>query len=193
MPAEELRTVVKRAVPFALTLGDLVRPVPAGLTEPAWHLFAIFAGAIVCRHRGCVSAAHRRRRLAVAAAGRSRARSCPPRPSRASRTPVCSLVIVAFLVARAVVKSGLGRRISLIVVSAFGAPRLDWPTASFSPTRRSLPRSRAIPPAAACSSRSSLASPRVPARCRMTRDPSARRLPHVLRDGESRRSPRPSG
>ena len=47
VPAKELRTVVKRAVPFALTLGIWFTPVPAGLTEPAWHLFAIFAGAIV--------------------------------------------------------------------------------------------------------------------------------------------------
>ena len=43
------------------------------------------------------------------------------------------LVVVAFLVANAVVKSGLGRRISLLVVSASGGPRSDWVTASFSP------------------------------------------------------------
>jgi DASS family divalent anion:Na+ symporter len=88
VPAEELRTVVKRAVPFALTLGIWFTPVPAGLTEPAWHLFAIFAGAIVSVIVDAfplLTAAT----LAVAAAVLT-GTICPPRPSRASRTPVCS-------------------------------------------------------------------------------------------------------
>ena len=38
--------LVKRAVPFALALGIWFAPVPAGLTAPAWHLFAVFVAAI---------------------------------------------------------------------------------------------------------------------------------------------------
>ena len=58
---------------------------------------------------------------------------------------------------------------------------------------RSLPRSRAIPPAAACSSRSSSRLPRVPARCRMTRRP-VRSAPTSCSAGwRVSPSPRPSG
>ena len=122
VPAEELRTVVKRAVPFALTLGIWFTPVPAGLTEPAWHLFAIFAGAIVAIIVDAfplLTAAT----LAVAAAVLS-GTITPAKAFAGFANASVLLVIVAFLVARAVVKSGLGRRISLIVVSAFGGSTL---------------------------------------------------------------------
>ena len=39
--------LLKRAVPFALAIGIWFAPVPAGLTAPAWHLFAVFVAAIV--------------------------------------------------------------------------------------------------------------------------------------------------
>ena len=39
--------LVKRATPFALAFGIWFTPVPAGLTAPAWHLFAVFVAAIV--------------------------------------------------------------------------------------------------------------------------------------------------
>ena len=122
VPAEELRTVVKRAVPFALTLGIWFTPVPAGLTEPAWHLFAIFAGAIVSVIVDAfplLTAAT----LAVAAAVLT-GTMMPAKAFAGFANTSVLLVIVAFLVARAVVKSGLGRRISLIVVSAFGGSTL---------------------------------------------------------------------
>jgi PAS domain S-box-containing protein len=38
--------LVKRALPFVLALGIAFSPVPAGLTAPAWHLFAVFVSAI---------------------------------------------------------------------------------------------------------------------------------------------------
>ena len=122
VPAEDLRTLVKRAVPFALTLGIWFTPVPAGLTEPAWHLFAIFAGAIVSvivdAFPLLTSAT-----LAVAAAVLT-GTIMPAKAFAGFANASVLLVIVAFLVARAVVKSGLGRRISLIVVSAFGGSTL---------------------------------------------------------------------
>ena len=40
------RSLIKKALPFALALTIWLIPVPAGLTTPAWHLFAIFASAI---------------------------------------------------------------------------------------------------------------------------------------------------
>jgi DASS family divalent anion:Na+ symporter len=41
-----IRLKPKQAVPFAIALGIWFCPVPAGLTAPAWHLFAVFAAAI---------------------------------------------------------------------------------------------------------------------------------------------------
>ena len=35
-----------RILPFAIAIGIWLVPVPAGLTAPAWHLFAIFVAAI---------------------------------------------------------------------------------------------------------------------------------------------------
>jgi DASS family divalent anion:Na+ symporter len=41
------RRQLMRAIPLALALGIWFWPIPAGLTREAWHLFAIFAAAIV--------------------------------------------------------------------------------------------------------------------------------------------------
>ncbi|MEN6485207.1 MAG: anion permease, partial [Syntrophobacteraceae bacterium] len=41
-----LLSTVRRALPFALGLGIWFSPTPAGLTAPAWHLFAVFISAI---------------------------------------------------------------------------------------------------------------------------------------------------
>ena len=38
--------LVRRSAPFALAIGIWMVPVPAGLTAPAWHLFAVFVAAI---------------------------------------------------------------------------------------------------------------------------------------------------
>jgi DASS family divalent anion:Na+ symporter len=39
--------MLKRAFPFAMAIAIWFAPVPAGLTPQAWHLFAVFATAIV--------------------------------------------------------------------------------------------------------------------------------------------------
>ena len=41
------RLAVSRAATLAAAAGLWVAPLPAGLTEQAWHLFAIFAAAIL--------------------------------------------------------------------------------------------------------------------------------------------------
>ena len=38
--------LIRRALPFALAIGIWFAPVPAGLTAPAWQLFAVFVAAI---------------------------------------------------------------------------------------------------------------------------------------------------
>jgi len=116
------RIQLKRALPFVLAFGIWLWPIPAGLTREAWHLFAIFAAAIVAvifNSFPLLTASL----LAVAAAVLTRTVD-PAKAFAGFANPSVLLVVVAFLVANAVVKSGLGRRISLLVVSAFGRSTL---------------------------------------------------------------------
>ena len=116
------RSLLKKALPFALALAIWFTPVPGGLTAPAWHLFAIFASAIVAVILNAfplLTAAV----LAVAAAVLSGTLD-PVKAFAGFANSSVLLVVVAFLVAGAVVKCGLGRRISLLVVRAFGRTTL---------------------------------------------------------------------
>jgi len=118
----EFRRQLMRALPFVLALGIWFWPIPAGLTRESWHLFAIFAAAIVAvilNSFPLLTASL----LAVAAAVLTRTVD-PAKAFAGFANQSVLLVVVAFLVANAVVKSGLGRRISLLVVSAFGRSTL---------------------------------------------------------------------
>ena len=110
--------LIKRAVPFALALGIWFATVPAGLTASAWHLFAVFMSAIVAVLVGAFSLLTSTM-LAVAAVVKIGTITPAQAFGGFANTRVL-LVVIAFLVAQAVVKSGLGRRISLFMVSRFG-------------------------------------------------------------------------
>ena len=110
--------LIKRAVPFALALGIWFAPVPAGLTAQAWHLFAVFVAAIVAVLVGAFPLLTSTM-LAVAAVVMTGTITPAQAFGGFANTSVL-LVVIAFLVAQAVVKSGLGRRISLFMVSRFG-------------------------------------------------------------------------
>ena len=121
-PDSGLRTRVKQGASFALALGIWFAPIPAGLTSEAWHLFAVFAAAIfsiILNAFPLLTASL----LAVAAAVLTRTVD-PVKAFAGFANASVLLVVVAFLVANAVVKSGLGRRISLLVVSMFGRSTL---------------------------------------------------------------------
>lgn len=114
--------LLKRAVPFAVAIGIWFAPVPAGLTAPAWHLFAVFVAAIVSVLLGAfplLTAAM----LAVGTVVLTETITPAQAFSGFANTSVL-LVVIAFIVAQAVVKSGLGRRISLFMVSHFGGSSL---------------------------------------------------------------------
>src|SRR5882757_970813 len=116
------RSLLKQALSFALAFAIWFSPIPAGLTKEAWHLFAIFAAAIfavILNSFPLLTASL----LAVAAAVLTRTVD-PSKAFAGFANASVLLVVVAFLVANAVVKSGLGRRISLIVVSVFGRSTL---------------------------------------------------------------------
>jgi len=114
--------LLKRIAVFALVLGIWFAPIPAGLTSPAWRLFAVFAGAIVSVLLGAFPLLTSSM-LAVATAVLTGTVEMS-KAFAGFANPSVLLVVVAFLVAQAVVKSGLGRRISLLIVSNFGSSPL---------------------------------------------------------------------
>ena len=114
--------LLKRAAPFAIAIGIWFAPVPAGLTAPAWHLFAVFVAAIACVLLGSfplLTAAM----IAVGVVVLT-GTITPAQAFSGFANSSVLLVVVAFVVAQAVVKSGLGRRISLLMVSRFGGSPL---------------------------------------------------------------------
>jgi DASS family divalent anion:Na+ symporter len=118
----EVKMLPRRILPFAIAIGIWLVPVPDGLTAPAWHLFAIFVAAIAAVLVGAFPLLTSTM-IAVAAVVLTGTISAAKAFSGFAN-PSVLLVVIAFLVAQAVVKSGLGRRISLFMVSRFGGSSL---------------------------------------------------------------------
>ena len=111
-----------RAVTLAILIGLWVWPVPEGLTHPAWHLFALFAaaiGAVVSGALPILTASIFGAATAVLSGVIS-----PAQAWAGFSNGTILLIVVAFLVARAVVTSGLGERIGHAVVRLFGRSTL---------------------------------------------------------------------
>jgi divalent anion:Na+ symporter, DASS family len=112
------RTLVARAVAVAVAAGIWLSPVPEGLTPHSWHLFGLFVAAILSVIIGAfpiLTASV----LALAAAVLS-GTLAPAKAYSGFANGTILLIVVAFLVARAVVKCGLGQRLGHLVVSLFG-------------------------------------------------------------------------
>ena len=114
--------IMRRALPFVLVFGIWLTPVPAGLTAPAWHLFAVFVAAIASVLVGAFPLLTSTM-LAVGVVVITGTIS-PAKAFAGFANASVLLVVIAFLVAQAVVKSGLGARISLFMVSRFGRSSL---------------------------------------------------------------------
>lgn len=114
--------LLKRAVPFAIGICIWFTPVPAGLTPQAWHLFAVFVAAIASVLIGAFPILTDAM-IAVGTVVLTGTITPAQAFSGFANTSVL-LVVIAFIVAQAVVKSGLGRRISLFMVSRFGGSSL---------------------------------------------------------------------
>jgi DASS family divalent anion:Na+ symporter len=113
---------VARVIAVGIALGIWFVPPPGSLTSQAWHLFAIFAATILSVVIGAfpiLTAAV----LAVAAAVLTGTLSAQDGYAGFAN-PTIILIIVAFLVARAVVKSGLGQRLGYRAISLFGKSTL---------------------------------------------------------------------
>ena len=176
---------LKRATPFVVALGIWFFPVPAGLTAPAWHLFAVFAAAIASVLIGAfpLLTASMLAVGAIVLTGTIK----PEQAYSGFANSSVLLVVIAFIVAQAVVKSGLGRRISLFMVSRFGGSSLglaysivltDAAIAPAFPSNTArggvlYPIVLSVAQGAGCEARGS-------------REPAPGRLPHVLLDGGPR-------
>jgi DASS family divalent anion:Na+ symporter len=114
--------LLKRAAPFAIAIAIWFTPLPAGLTAPAWHLFAVFVAAIACVLLGSFPLLTASM-IAVGAVVLT-GTITPAQAFSGFANNSVLLVVVAFVVAQAVVKSGLGRRVSLLMVSRFGGSPL---------------------------------------------------------------------
>jgi DASS family divalent anion:Na+ symporter len=109
-------------VPFALGAGLWAVPVPAGLSPAAWHLFALFASAIVAVVLGALPLLT----AALLAGGAVVLTGTlpPAKAFSAFANGSVLLVVTAFLLAKSVVKCGLGRRLALRAVARFGRSTL---------------------------------------------------------------------
>ena len=105
---------------FGLLLWFL--PTPEGLKPEAWHLFAIFISAIVAVMVNALPI-FTSSILALSAAVLTGTLSTKDAYSGFSQEFIL-LIIVAFLIARGVIKSGLGRRIAFMIIRRFGTSSL---------------------------------------------------------------------
>lgn len=113
---------LRRAISLAVALVIWFVPPPGNLTPQAWHLFAIFGATILSVVIGAfpiLTASV----LALAAAVLTGTLAAADAYEGFSN-PTIVLIIVAFLVARAVVKSGLGERLGYRAISLFGRSTL---------------------------------------------------------------------
>jgi DASS family divalent anion:Na+ symporter len=115
-------TAVKHLIPVVMATCIWFWPVPQGLTAQSWHLFAIFITAILSVLLGLYPLLTSTM-LAAGVVVLTNTVSAAKAFAGFANTSVL-LVVIAFLVAQAVVKSGLGRRISLFMVSLFGRSSL---------------------------------------------------------------------
>jgi DASS family divalent anion:Na+ symporter len=111
-----------RLATVALALLIWFAPPPEGLTVPAWRLFALFVAAIFSVIVGALPILTA---SVFAAAGAVLTGTLTPAKAYAGfANPTILLIVMAFLVARAVVKCGLGQRLGHLVVSLFGRSTL---------------------------------------------------------------------
>ncbi len=121
-PARVSRLAWARLATVALVALIWFWPVPEGLTRPAWHLFALFAGAIFAVIAGALPILT----ASVLALGAAVISGTVPaaKTYAAFGNGTILLIVLAFLVARAVVKCGLGQRLGHAVVALFGRSTL---------------------------------------------------------------------
>lgn len=107
---------------FAIGLSIWFSPVPTGLELNAWHLFAIFISAIIAVILNAMPI-FTSSIIAVSVAVLTGTMSASQAYSGFGEGFIL-LIIVAFLIARGVIKSGLGKRIAFLIIRKFGKSSL---------------------------------------------------------------------
>jgi divalent anion:Na+ symporter, DASS family len=107
---------------LAVVLALWFCPTPEGLTPQTWHLFAIFGSTIFSVIVGALPILTA---SILAVSGAVLTGTLAPAKAYAGfANGTILLIVIAFLVASAVVKSGLGNRLGYLVVSLFGKSTL---------------------------------------------------------------------
>ena len=120
-PADHISTrsrILRWGVVLFVAFGILLIPVPAGITSESWRLLAIFAatitGSVVRPLPGGAMVL-----LGVTALSVFRVMTIDESLGGYA-DPVVWLVLAAFFISRAMIKTGLGRRIALLFIKAIG-------------------------------------------------------------------------
>ena len=122
MAREHKREHYYQAGVFLFALVLWFSPTPEGLRIEAWHLFAIFISAIMAVMLNALPI-FTASILALSAAVLTGTLSTKAAYSGFSQEFIL-LIIVAFLIARGVIKSGLGRRVAFMIIRRFGRSSL---------------------------------------------------------------------
>lgn len=121
-PATARSPWMARLAMVGLAVAIWLIPPPAGLTIEAWRLFAIFIAAIASVVIGAFPILTAS--VFAAAAAVLSGLLTPEKAYAGFANSTILLIVLAFLVARAVVKCGLGQRLGHFVVSVFGRSTL---------------------------------------------------------------------
>ncbi len=111
-----------QALVFLIGFTIWLLPTPDGLSDQAWSLFAIFISsiiAVIINAMPILTSAI----IAAAIAVLTGTMSAPQAYSGFGESFIL-LIIVAFLIARGVIKSGLGKRIAFLIIKRFGKSSL---------------------------------------------------------------------
>ncbi|SFZ98306.1 2-oxoglutarate/malate translocator [hydrothermal vent metagenome] len=125
MSTHNKKTIEKHWLQLAVFVFGLIVwfvPTPAGLETQVWHLFAIFITAIVAVIINAMPI-FTSSIIALAAVVLTGTLTTKQAYSGFSEDFIL-LIIVAFLIARGVIKSGLGKRIAFLIIKKFGTSSL---------------------------------------------------------------------
>src|SRR5258705_9690338 len=110
--------LIRWAIVLFAGLAVLFIPVPAGITIQSWHLFAIFVATIV---GSIVRPVPGGAMVLIGVSALAITGTLPVASALAGYAdPIVWLVLAAFFISRAMVKTGLGRRIALIFIRTIG-------------------------------------------------------------------------
>jgi DASS family divalent anion:Na+ symporter len=116
--SQPLGTTIKWAAVLFVGFGIASSPIPAGITVQSWRLLAIFAATIVgCILRPIAGGAMVLLGISVIALSGA----LPIRDALGGYAdPIVWLVLAAFFISRAMIKTGLGRRIAYVFIRTIG-------------------------------------------------------------------------